>query len=350
METPRAESLPPPPGVISSIKAGFDAISAHIAAILLPLIMDLFLWLGPRLSMERLYLSIQSDVTAIWRASGVSASDIQKVMEWYQTMIPKLNLFWLLRTLPIGVSSLMFARDFSQTPLGATSIWQVSAESLVGWVGLLMLLGWIGGGLYFRWVARLSLAGTPPAGTLRQAQGDASQGDASQDDPLRPGRAIAQTVLLSIFWSGISLALGLPIFILVSILFQLNSFVAQIVILAASFLVMWLVVPMFFWPHGVFVKKQNALMSILSSLQLARFTLPTSSMFVLTIFLLGVGLNFVWSIPPADSWMTVVGILGHAFIMTALLAASFIYYRDMNAWLQTVLERLKANHRVTKQA
>jgi hypothetical protein len=309
--------------------------------------------------MERLYLSLQSNMTAIWRTSGVSVSDIQKVMEWYQTMIPKLNLFWLLRTIPIGISSLMFARDFSQTPLGAPSIWQVSAENLIAWVGLLILLGWIGGGLYFRWVAQLSLAGTPsagtlrlapPLGTLRQAQGDASQGDALQAEPLRPGRAIAQTVLLSIFWSGISLALGLPIFILVSLLFQLNSFVAQIVILAASFLSMWLIVPLFFWPHGIFVKKQNALMSILSSLQMARFTLPTSSMFVLTIFLLGVGLNFVWSIPPTDSWMTIVGILGHAFITTALLAASFIYYRDMNAWLQTVLERLKANHTVTKQA
>src|SRR3990172_4246072 len=232
METTRVESLPPPPGVINSIKAGFDAISAHIAVILLPLVVDLFLWLGPRLSMERLFLSIQSDVTAIWRASGVSASDIQNVMEWYQTMIPKLNLFWLLRTLPIGVSRLMFARDFSQTPLGGTSIWQVSAESLVGWVGLLVLLGGIGGGLYFRWVARLSLAvespvaaetagasagqrQAPPPGT---SQGDASQEDASQYDLLRPGRAIGQTVLLSIFWSGITLALGLPIYILAAFL------------------------------------------------------------------------------------------------------------------------------------
>jgi hypothetical protein len=37
-----------------------------------------------------------------------------------------------------------------------------------------------------------------------------------------------------------------------------------------------------------------------------------------------------------------VGILGHAFISTALLAASFIYYRDMTAWLQSVFERIKA--------
>jgi hypothetical protein len=39
--------------------------------------------------------------------------------------------------------------------------------------------------------------------------------------------------------------------------------------------------------------------------------------------------------------MLLVGIAGHAFITTALLAASFVYYRDMNVWLQTVLERLQ---------
>jgi hypothetical protein len=40
--------------------------------------------------------------------------------------------------------------------------------------------------------------------------------------------------------------------------------------------------------------------------------------------------------------MLLLGIFGHAFITTALLAASFIYYRDMNAWLETLLEKLKS--------
>jgi len=330
MERPSVETLPPPPGVISSIRAGFDAIAAHIAAILLPLALDVLLWLGPRLSMERLFTSLRPDMMALWRAGGIPAADIQQLMQWYETTIPKLNLFWLLRTLPVGVSSLMFARDAAQTPLGAASVWQVSGQSLLGWLGLLILTGWIGGGLYFRWVARLSLANP-------------------QESPVHAGRAVAQTILLSIFWSGILLALGLPVLIVVTLLFQLNAFLAQIVILAASFLSMWLIVPLFFWPHGVFVKKQNALLAIVSSIQMARFTLPTSSFFVLAVFLLGVGLNFLWSIPPTNSWMTLFGVFGHAFITTALLAASFIYYRDMNVWLQTVFERLKANAALTKQ-
>jgi len=36
-----------------------------------------------------------------------------------------------------------------------------------------------------------------------------------------------------------------------------------------------------------------------------------------------------------------VGIVGHAFISTTLLAASFVYYRDMSNWLQNVYERFQ---------
>jgi hypothetical protein len=75
---------------------------------------------------------------------------------------------------------------------------------------------------------------------------------------------------------------------------------------------------------------------------MTRFTLPNSSLFVLTVILLGVGLNFLWSVPANNTWMALVGILGHAFITTALLAASFVYYHDMTAWLQTALEHLRA--------
>jgi hypothetical protein len=74
---------------------------------------------------------------------------------------------------------------------------------------------------------------------------------------------------------------------------------------------------------------------------MARFSLPTSALFVFSTFILTTGLNYLWSVPSSDSWMTLIGIAGHAFITTALLAASFVYYRDMNGWLQAVLEQLQ---------
>ena len=148
MEVSRAENLPPPPGIINSLKAGFDVVAMHITAIFFPLLLNLFFWFGPRLRMNALFDSIKGDAVAIWQNGGISAADIQRALDWYQTTIPNINLFWLLRTLPIGISSLQFSQEI-KSPLGIPNVLQVDAFNLFGWMFLLTLVGWIGGGLYF---------------------------------------------------------------------------------------------------------------------------------------------------------------------------------------------------------
>jgi hypothetical protein len=322
MNVSKIENLPPPPGIINSIKTGFDIIATHITAILLPLSLNLFLWLGPRLRMDALFNSVKTDMVSIWKTSGISAEDIKRAMDLYEQTIPRVNVFWVFHTIPIGISSLFLPQGISQTPLGNPVIWQVSAASLFGWVFILTLFGWIGGGLYFRSVAWLTLANTDV-------------------QPLGIFHAILQTILISIFWGILSVAIGVPVFLVLALVVQFNSLIAYLLVLFLSLASMWVIVPLFFWPHGVFIKQQNVITSILSSVQMMRFTLPTSSMFVLTVFLLSFGLNFLWSIPPEDSWMTLLGIFGHSFVTTALLAASFVYYRDMNIWLQIAIEKLR---------
>jgi hypothetical protein len=274
--------------------------------------------------MNVLFDLVKGDAIQIWKAGGVSAEDIQRVLTWYNDTIPAVNLFWLLRTLPIGISSMLFPQATSATPLGNPSILQVGALNLLGWIFLLTLVGWIGGGLYFRSVAWIITSN-------------------KEDQRLSIARAISQTMLISIFWGILLMMIGVPIFLILALVLQFSPFIANLLVLFVSLASMWVIIPLFFWPHGVFLKKQNVITSIISSFQMARFTLPTSSMFVLTVFLLTFGLNFLWAIPPEDSWMTFVGIFGHSFVATALLAGSFIYYRDMNIWLQTVVDKLHPN-------
>ena len=71
MELDKIETLPPPPGVIGSLKAGFDAIASNLTVILLPLFLDLLLWLGPRLRVDRLFQRLFDEMASYGRYSGL---------------------------------------------------------------------------------------------------------------------------------------------------------------------------------------------------------------------------------------------------------------------------------------
>ena len=65
---------------------------------------------------------------------------------------------------------------------------------------------------------------------------------------------------------------------------------------------------------------------------------------------LSAGLNFLWSLPDADSWMLLVGVAGHALVTSGLLAATFVYYQDRYRYwsqLRSYLARV-ANETVEK--
>lgn len=330
MEVSRIENLPPPPGIISSIKAGFDAVAARITAIILPVLLNLLLWLGPRLRMDAMFKSIEGDMVLFWQASRIPSEEIQKMLDLYEGMAKSINLFGLMRTLPIGISSLFAAgQSATATPLGGAAVWQVNELTFPLWLMLLVFVGWVGGALYFRNVAWAALAEKITSVGVFQA--------------------VLQSVLISVLCNIILIAISVPILLILVLAAQFSALLANLFVLFIALGSVWVIVPMFFWAHGVFLDRQNVLTSMMSSLRLTRFTLPTSSLFVLTVFLISYGMNFLWRIPAQDSWVTLLGIFGHSFVTTALLAGSFIYYHNMSVWVKAVLERLRPGN-VVKQA
>ena len=335
MDTQKLAALPPPPGVIGSLRAGFDAVASHVWLILVPLALDIVLWLGPRLSVDGLlrpfvrYMFLQA-------RRGVAASEMNQFLEAQTIFLDGLQSFNLLslvskfRTFPIGVSSLLAQKMPVETPLGEQSVVQISSlPLLIGVALVLTMLGWVGGGLYFRWVSGTTLG--------------------QEETGISLLRAVIQTLILSVCWLiGLMMVL-LPVTFVLTLLALINPILANGAIFVILLLAFWLVVPLFFMPHGIFARRQNAFVSARTSLRMARFTFPTSSMFIISVIILSQGLNYLWSVPSNNSWMTLVGIAGHAFITTAVLAASFVYYRDMNIWLQTVFEQWQKTRTAPKQ-
>ncbi len=288
--------------------------------ILIPALFDLFLWLGPRLKLDVLLQPILKELLALPTSQQQSLPmDPQSIADiWKQ-----FNLFSALRTFPIGVFSLMSVNISGQTPFGN----RMDIE-LVNWFQAVLLLlaltvlGWILGSMYFHMVARVAL---------------------KPDASASPGlwHSMFHGTLLSGGWTIIFIIVSIPLMLFFSLMYLISPTVAVIAYLLLLLVVIWLAVPVFFSGHGIFANTNNAFISAWHTLRMIRYGMPPLGWFSFVAVIISQGLDILWRVPPADSWMMLVGILGHAFVSTSLLAASFIYYRDLNSWIESALQWLK---------
>ena len=208
----------------------------------------------------------------------------------------------------------------AQTPLGIpVSLDAGSFVDILGWAVFLFFLGWIIGALYYFWVSKVAL----------------------KPDVRSLWRSLQQAVFLSLIWMGLLFLFGLPALLVLSVLTAISPVLGEVVLFGGAIVLVWLVMPVFFSAHGIFTLQLDALRAILNSLRMVRFTLPNTGLFLLAFLVINMGLNFLWNTPSLASWWMLVGIAGHAFISTALVAASFVYYRDINVWLKVVFEQLQ---------
>jgi|WetSurMetagenome_2_1015567.scaffolds.fasta_scaffold98677_2 hypothetical protein len=318
-----------PPGLIASLTAGFNTVATHIYLILFPVALDILLWMGPHLRIKVLFEPVLQDYYRM--AAEMNTPDTASIMKMVQQswsfILDQFNMFGLLRTFPIGVTNLFSTLDSVpvKTPWGSAPTFEV--KSFLSFLGLwlvLTLAGVMAGSLYFREIAR-KLAPEKKSSTLASILWE-----------------ISQMVALNISFFVILFILLIPIGLVLLFMAQINSALAQIAGFFMLLFLIWILLPLIFSPHGVFALRQNVLVSMLTSVRLVRFFLPGTGLFFLVSLLISMGLDRIWLIEPAKaSWMSLIGVLGHGFITTALISASFAYYLGGVRWMQASLNRPK---------
>jgi len=68
--------------------------------------------------------------------------------------------------------------------------------------------------------------------------------------------------------------------------------------------------------------------ALLTSFRTVRLTNAKSTTFLFLAILLSYLTDMLWRIPPADSWMLLISVFGHALISIIILAASFHFIID----------------------
>lgn len=325
-----------PPQLTQSLVGGFNTVANNIWLILLPVAVDLLLWFGPHVRLQKL---LQPGLDGILRMMQRTSSPemrpaVDNLESIWKLFLEEYNLFSVISTFPVGVPSLMAGQSPAETPIGLPGQVDVGsyAQLVLGWLAL-NLLGLLLGSIYFAWIAKS--IGAVPA----ELECGSALASGERLPSFRPGVIVwqmAQALLLVLILAFIIMIMLVPSIFLSSILALVSPILAQFTLIIISLSIMWFLIPLVFSPHGIFLCGQSAFNALFTSRRVVGYSFPTTMLFLAAAFVLLQGLGVLWRTPPAGSWMALVGILGHAFITTGLLAASFFFYRGGLAYVQSI--------------
>lgn len=324
MRSSNTLASPAAPNLIVAIRAGFDAIANHLVLILFPVTLDLFLWLGPRIKLTGLIGSLTDQLREYYRFQDPGMIDLfNSLQELWAGFASQFNLLITLRTYPIGIPSLMVSRVPIAAPTGFPATIEIETVSGVLGIWLLLAVGGLAAGtFFFILVAQAALGGSI---SFRKAV------------EVWPAASL-NIILMAVLFTALVLIAILPGGFIISLVALGGLSYGQCALLIYSGFVLWLILPLVFTPHGIIVNRDNLIAAVRTSASLMRRTLPTTMLFLLAAFLLSKGLDILWLIPEEDSWLLLIGILGHGFVATGLLASSFVYYRDSTLWIRRLVQ------------
>jgi hypothetical protein len=295
-------------GVIESIWRGFEIVRGRLWLIVPSVLLDLFLWLGPHLSLRPLmesFIGRFSDPTN--PAAATAEASLRAFGE-------QLNLFSLLSPGPLGVPRLMGmqgtlspAQD-SIALLDLTSLWQFGLVLI-----LLPLVGLLVGSIYLGAIGQIVRDGQFDVRKLVQ----------------RVWGIWLRMVLLVIAVACLLVALALPILVFASVLVNVGlDALAIVVFMVWLSMAVWVIIYLAFTVHGVILRGEGLLRAMWESVRLVQWSLyPTLGLFAAAT-VLSIGLSVLFNLPGPDSWLELAGIAGNAFVNTGLAAATFIFYQD----------------------
>ena len=251
MNSTNLQVIPAPPSLMKSLMAGFDAISKHFELVIFTVCLDLFLWLGPRLSVAGLFES------ALNQPLVLPESADPEMLVRFRELVGEFNLFIVLRTLPIGIPSLMVSRSPVASPLGEPILLEVPSLGMafVVWL-ILIIVGASAGAFYFAGVAQAALVS-----------------DVSWQIVIArwPWTSL-QTWFLMAFWIFLIFSASMLFGCALTILFLVSGLaleqVALFALLIFSGVVIWALIPLLFSPHGLFVARNTMWTSIKKSANL----------------------------------------------------------------------------------
>lgn len=314
------------PSIWNTLAAGFELTTRHMWLLVLPVLLDVFLWLGPRLSFGPLVGQLLDQLPV-----DAALMDPRPMLDLIST---RTNMFTYLSVSGLGVPALMTGLTPEQTP---TTPLLVELDSWGTWLLLLVGLTVVGlllAAIYFTLIA---------TAVLRIEEEPMDRNAATVGAVLQwIGRTWLRFGALALLAIALFLLILLPISLLGAFVALLSQVLGTFVLLAAPVIMLWVIIFLSYSPQGMVLNRKSFFPSLADSVRLFQTNLMPALSLLLVVVVVRQLLS--WLLLSADdgSWLTLVSILGHAFVSTALVAAMLIFFRDRH--------RLLPDSRATKSS
>lgn len=331
-------------GLIDTLSSGFRVVQRRPWLVLLPVLLDLWLWLGPRWSIQPL-----ADSLLRLLAPDNLPPEMAPLVEPYQQLVTaagaNFNLWWLVDSNPAWLRAVTPGL-IQPVGLGAApGVVEMPAVALLLWAPLVLLLGVALGSAFLAAVAS-QLPAPEPAQDEPAAPGRPVDGVEQAQAPLGAGhwlRRALRTFVLATLFGLLIVALIILASLLLSValtpVFVVAPGAAAGVASMAALLLGWLGVVayilLYFVLAAVVSDGVGLRQAVWRSVNVVsrNFWSTLGLVLLVTVILWGFGL--IWQrLAASGSLGVAVAILGNAVLITGLTAARLIFYRDRcGRWL-----------------
>jgi len=302
--------------VIDCLSAGFRFLGWRLELILVPVLLDLLLWLAPQFSVATMTSNLANWYRQMSDVEGMppdAALLSQQVADSVQVLGENFNLLSsLVSTTLLHVPSLLIGggQPSSLTTVEITT----PGEALVFWF-VFSLVGLLIGVIYLGQAARRLPIGGLSGLPVRMFVGNV----------LRQWLQVIAFVLLVLL---LLLMIYIPLSIASSLLLLISPAVGSFLAVASGGLSLIIFFYLYFGTAGIVMDNLSALAAIKRSVQIVRTHFFATLGFVLLSTLIGLGISLLLlQLANIALWTVVPAILLNAYVGTGLAMAMLIFYR-----------------------
>ena len=307
-------------GVIEALSGGLEGALRHPWLLLIPLLLDLFLWVGPRLEAPALYQRLEPNLRqmTVEMSSSTARLAAQELGALVKDFFAQYNLFSALSVglvgVPVANAGLhAFPPDGPWPP-----VWLVGAADA-----------------YLLVITAATLAGLLLSAMYWTLLGGHVRGERFATRRwLRDSWRMWKPLVLLLLCLVAAVFMSIfPLSMVMMTMSVISPALASLAPLLALAFLTWIIFVAIFTPHGLALYRTSLGQAVRISTLVVRYNFASTLGLTVLVIAISMGMGLIWDGIPFDSLWRIVAMAGSAIVGTGLILASLLYYQNRSVLL-----------------